>query len=95
MQTLYGGSGTRALSIGLQSGEAVLNDTENEYEVNYGYSTVANGYASRIAIQPGEVAWLRSKGGARDFARWDVGQVGDLPEGVRVKSLKNDVLIYA
>jgi hypothetical protein len=89
MQRLHGGSGTRAIAIALHSGDAVLNDTEGEYEINYSYSTVANGGADRIAIQPGEVAWLRSKGGASDFAKWDIGFPDELPDTVNVRQLSS------
>lgn len=87
MQRLHGGSGTRAIARVLRPGDAVLNDTQNEYEINYSYSTVANGGADRIAIQPGEVAWLRSSGGASDFAKWDIGQPDELPDTVNIRNL--------
>jgi hypothetical protein len=75
MRILRGGSG----SLFLREGVAIKNDTEKEYEINYSYSTVANGDADRIAIAPGEVAVLHSLGGPRDFTIWKIYSVGEYP----------------
>lgn len=86
MRNLSGGRGGRAITIGVKPGTGVLNNTKSEYEIASGYSTVANSYASRIAIQPGEVAYLNSGGSPRDFARWSIGEPSEF-EDVRVRPL--------
>ncbi len=84
MRTVNGGSG----SLYLPEGEAVLNDTSKEYEIDSAYNTVRNGRASRIAIQPGEVAWKIAKGDPYTFTCWGIGKREELPENVKVCSLK-------
>lgn len=93
MQHLSGGRGGRAISIAINPGTAVINDTNKEFEISGSYSTVANGTASRIAIKPGEVARLNSAGGPRDFARWSIGRPSEFA-GVRVRNL-TEILQYA
>ena len=96
MKTVSGGSGTRAVSIGLMHGGAVRNDTDQEYEINYGYSTVANGSASKISIAPGEAACRVSSGSARDFAIWEIGTPEEhTAKGREIKSLKAILQAYA
>ena len=96
MRTLSGGSGTRAVSIGLMHGGAVLNDTDSTYELNYGYNTVANGSASEICIAPGEAACRVSSGSARDFAQWEIGTPEEHTAKEReIKSLKAILRAYA
>lgn len=55
------------------------NDTPNEYEIHQAYSTVRNGEADRIAIQPGEVAVLLRRGSPHDFAEWAIYAPGEYP----------------
>lgn len=86
MRHVSGGRGGRAITIGIKPGVGVLNDTQAEYEISSGYSTVANGYANRIAIGPGEVAYLNSGGGPRDFASWCIGDPAEF-QNVRVRPL--------
>ena len=72
MRKVEGGSGNRVVSIWVDKGDAIYNDTSQEYEINGGYPTVANGQADRIAIQPGEMARRLTWGGASDFAKWGI-----------------------
>lgn len=75
MRSVSGGSGHGRI----REGQSILNDTQSEYEVHYGYSTVANGHASRVAVQPGEVARLDSRGDAYSFFSWSIGCEDEFP----------------
>jgi len=89
MRQVSGGSGNRAVSIYAGNGEILVNDTDQEYEIHYAYDTTANGRADRIALQPGEAAQCVSKGGSRDFARWEIGSPDEFTgETVNVSFLK-------
>lgn len=79
MKHLSGGSGNRGVEIALMHGGLLVNDTNKAYEVNYGYSTTANGRAGEIVLAPGECARRTSKGSAHDFARWQVGSRNEFP----------------
>lgn len=94
MKHLSGGSGTRAIVIGMKFHDAVLNDTAEEYEIASAYDTVRSGRAERIAIQPGEIAVRNRKGSAYDFASWSVGQLEEFPQETKIVSL-TDCLRYA
>jgi len=76
MRVAYGGNG----HLGLAVGQCVYNNTAEEYVINHGYSTVANGWAEEIAILPGQAARLVRAGGPRDFAAWRIFSIAEVPE---------------
>jgi len=73
MRKLEGGSGGRSIAIWVEKGDGIYNDTDQEYEISGGYSTVGNGQADRIAIQPREMARKLTRGGPQDFTKWGIG----------------------
>lgn len=51
-------------------GKILINISDCSFEVHYGYSTVANGYASQIDCPAGGYAINLDGGSSRDFASW-------------------------
>lgn len=91
MRHLSGGDGNREITIALYAANAIENDTDQEYEIHYGFDTVANGRADEIMIQPGEIAQRTYAGSAHDFARWKVGEKQEFPPDLRIAKVSEIV----
>lgn len=91
MKRLSGGNGNRQVTLVLYSADAIENDTDKPYDIHYGYSTVANGRADEIIVQPGEIAQMTYAGSAHDFARWKVGEKQEFPPDLRIAKVSEIV----
>lgn len=87
MRHLEGGDGNRAVSLALMFCRAIENDTDKPYDIHYGYSTVANGRADEIVVNPGEIAYCDFKGSAHSFARWRIGSKEEFPENIETRKV--------
>lgn len=72
---LRGGSGSSWVS----KGDYLYNDTPEDYEIHYSYSTVANGSSDRIVLKPGGLARKLTNGSSYDFTLWEIWEAEERP----------------